>query len=119
MTLGFEDEAAVSHIGVVHTAGGKAGGTLAGGGTSVRAQLRSPHAALSGTAGAMINVLSPLAPPAAARLVLCHLTTALPGVVKVVFWARTPQIHPAPRVSVDIFDLTSGWEWLGSPDDFR
>ena len=119
MSLTFEDETAVNHIGVVHTVGGKTGGTLLGGGPNVRVQLRSPHAALSGVAGAMFNVLSPLAPPATARLVLCHLTTALPGVVKVVFWARTPEKHPAPRVSVDIFDVTSDWEWLGTPDDFR
>lgn len=64
-------------------------------------------------------MLSPLAPPASARLVLCHLTTALPGIVKVVFWARTPEKHPAPRLSVDIFDVTKDWEWLGSPDDFK
>ena len=119
MTLTFDDEAAVSHIGVVHTVGGKAGGTLAGGGTSVRTQLRSPHAALSGSAGAMFNVLNAIAPPAAARLVVCHLTTAMPGVLKVVFWARTPERHPSPRVSVDIFDVTNDWEWLGTPDDFR
>ena len=119
MTLSFESEDAVSHIGVVHTGGGKSGGTLAGGGTSVRTQLRSPHAALSGHAGAMFNVLSPLAPPAAARLVLCLVTTALPGTLKVVFWARTPSAHPAPRVSVDLFDTSDRWEWLGSPDDFK
>lgn len=118
-TLGFESDDAVSHIGVVHTVGSKSGGTLPGGGSSVRAQLRSPHAALGGGAGAMFNVLSPLAPPAAARLILCMLTTALPGTIKVVFWARTPTAHPAPRLSVDLFDTTSDWEWLGSPDDFK
>ena len=67
----------------------------------------------------MINVLSPLPPPATARLVLCHLTTQMPGVIKVVFWGRTPEKHPAPRVSVDLFDVTSGWEWLGSAEDYK
>ena len=119
--LTFEDDASVAHLGVVHTAGAAGSQTRAGGGTSVRVQLRSPHAALSGAAGAMINVLSPLAPPASARLVLCHLTTQMPGVLKVVFWARTPEKHPAPRVSVDFFDVSGGaaWEYLGAPDDFK
>ena len=119
MTLTFDDDASVSHIGVVHTAGAVGSDTRLGGGTSLRVQLRSPHAALSGSAGAMINVLSPLAPPASARLVLCHLTTQMPGVVKIVLWARSPSSHPAPRVSVDLFDVTSSWEWLGTPDDFK
>ena len=80
LAVSFDDEASVSHLGVVHTAG--AAGTDT-------------------------------------RLVLCHVTAQMPGVVKVVFWARTPEKHPAPRVSVDIFDVTSDWEWLGTPDDFR
>jgi hypothetical protein len=119
LTLSFDDEASVSHIGVVHTAGAAGTDTRLGGGPSLRVQLRSPHAALSGAAGAMVHVLSPLPPPASARLVLCHITTQQPGAIKVVFWARTPEKHPAPRVSVDIFDVSAAWEYLGAPDDFR
>ena len=129
MTIGFEDDLSVAHIGVVRSAGGGGSGhggaarasSVLGGGPSVRVQLRSSHAAMaiSGPRGRGINVLSPLPPPSTARLVPCHLITQMAGVIKVVFWARTPEKHPAPRVSVDVFDVSAAWEWLGSPDDFK
>ena len=119
LALTFDDDAAVKHIGVVHTGGSAGAATALGGGSSVRVQLRSPHAALSGAAGAMLTVLSALEPPASARLVVCQMVCAMPGVLKVVIWARTPEKHPAPKLSVDIFDVSDGWKWLGVPDDFR
>ena len=163
LSLTFDDEAAVKHVGVVSTGSGSGTETTLGGGPNVRVQLRSPHAALSGSAGAMFTVLSPVEAPASARLLVCHLICALPGALKVVFWARTPEKvpphphahahgitpppaalhppplachlsahpppplltlswvrpsishprvaqHPAPRLSVDIFDVTDGWK---------
>ena len=58
-------------------------------------------------------------PQHGARLVLCRLVPPQQGSLKVGFWARTPEKHPAPRVSVDVFDVSNGWAWLGAADEFR
>jgi len=85
----------------------------------VRVQLSSPHAARTGVAGAMFNVLEPVGAPATARLAICTVVSAMPGALKVAFWARTPERHPAPRLAVDFLDASDGWRYLGLADDFR
>ena len=45
-------------------------------------QLSSPHAARTGVAGAMFNVLEPVGAPATARLAICTVVSAMPGTLK-------------------------------------
>ena len=116
LTLTFEEDDEIRHIGLVHTIGGS---SAAGGGPSVHANLRSGHAVLSGKAGATIQVLSAVPPPDSVRLVVCHVLCSMPGAIKVVFWARTPKLHPTPRVSIELYDVSDGWRSLTTSDDFR
>ena len=57
---------------------------------------REEIAALAGQAGAMFSVLSPLTPPASARLVICRLVAMLPGLVKVRASARALAAPQSP-----------------------
>ncbi|KAL1523151.1 hypothetical protein AB1Y20_018106 [Prymnesium parvum] len=115
LAIDFEEENEPLHIVVVRSSNGK-GGTAVGGGSTLRVQLRSPNAALSGRAGALVDVREP---HPGSRLVLCRLVPPQQGILKVVFWARTQEKHPAPRISIDVFDVSNSWKWLGAPDEFR
>lgn len=122
LSLSFDD-AAPPRVGLVRTSGaaalGGAQGTMAGGGDQILLDLRSRHAALSGVAGAMIDVRQPLRPPAAGRLLLCHVVASVAGVLKVVFWARTPAKRGGPLVTVDLVDVDGSGAWLGTTDSCK
>jgi len=117
LSIDFEEtDGTPTRIALVRAADGGRGGAAVGGAGGLRLQTHAAAAALSGSAGVQIDVREP---QPGARLVLCRLVPPQRGVLKVVFWARSPEHHPAARLSVDVFDVSDGWAWLGASDEFR
>ena len=90
-----------------------------------RLQAPLPRAAHDGRAGALLELLHAPSKPQDVKLLLGKFRASA-GQLAISFWARShegkkanaPGSAPAPYVSVDVLDVSAGFEWLGAWQHF-
>ena len=97
--------------------------------TAAQLQAPLPRAAHDGRAGALLELLRAPSKPQDVKLALGKFRASA-GRLSISFWARTASQEgkktsgprerdaPAPFVSVDVLDVTTGFEWLGAWQHF-
>ena len=95
--------------------------------TAAQLQAPLPRAAHDGRAGALLELLRAPSKPEDVKLLLGKFRASA-GRLAISFWARAasqegkkaggPRDAPAPFVSVDVLDVTAGFEWLGAWQHF-
>ena len=92
--------------------------------TAAQLQAPLPRAAHDGRAGALLELLRAPSKPEDVKLALGKFRASA-GRLAISFWARAASQEgkktgdaPAPFVSVDVLDVTAGFEWLGAWQHF-